>query len=545
METKRKYKLYKVAFFAAITILVVEIIFGVFFQETFGSLLNNAIYFVGDYFGWFINTLSVIAIFAALAVILFKFGDIKIGGPDAKPDFKFHNWCFMAICGGIGCGVLFWALGEPMYHLMTPPVAAGVEAGTREAAIFAVSQAMFNWTFVQYCQYTLCGVIFALIAYNLKKSLSFGPLIECSFGKSIPWLMALVHIVAIFCLASGVSNSMGAGLLQLGAGFESVFNISQGPGLWLVLAVGVGIFFILSCVSGISKGLKHVSTITMILFAILLVYILMAGDAVFIGKISTEAVGTIFDNFFSKITYNNTLVPEDQWANEWTITFWNSFFIYAPVIGMFLARMAKGRTVRQFVSVNILIPSVFCIVWIGVFGGIAMDVQLSGELDIWGMIHTYGMQTTVYQVLGTLPFGEIAIVIFLVAVVFSFCTLADPMCSVLATLCVKDLQIDDEPPKNIKILMGVIVTAISYLLVASGGMESVKGLLNIGGLLMTIPTLWCFIEVFRQASYLLTLKNHMVPDAILESKELAEYAEEKTDDLKKENSEIEALLNNN
>ncbi|EOH90931.1 BCCT family transporter [Enterococcus pallens] len=512
MDKKPKYTLYKVAFFPAMAILLVEIIFGIFFQEQFGSLLNNAIYFVGDNFGWFINTLSVVSVFAALAIILFKFGDIKIGGPEAKPDFKFHNWCFMAICGGIGCGVLFWALGEPMFHFMTPPVSAGVEAGSREAAIFAVSQAMFDWTFVQYCLYSLCGVVFALISYNLKMNLSFGSLIECTFKRRIPWLNALVHIIAIFCLASAVSNSMGAGLLQLGAGFESIFNIQQGPLIWLILAVGVGMFFILTCIAGMSKGLKNLSNITMVIFACLLVYILFAGDAQFIGKISTESVGYMFDNFFTMITRNNTLAPQDQWANEWSITIWNSFFIYAPVIGMFLARMAKGRTVRQFLLVNIFVPSIFCIVWIGVFGGMAMQVQTSGQLNIWEMIHTSGMQTTVYQVLTTLPFGQIAIFIFLIAVICSFCTLADPMCSVLSSLCVCTMQIDDEPPKNIKILMGVIVTSIAYLLVSSGGMDSVKGLLNIGGILMTIPTAWCFIELFRQSSYLLTLKGNMPPE---------------------------------
>lgn len=542
METNRKYKLYKAAFIPAVIILAVEIIFGVVFQEEFGAFLNRAMYYIGDNFGWFINALSILAIFAALGVALFKFGDIKIGGPDAKPEYKMHNWCFMTICSGIGCGVLFWALGEPMFHLMTPPVAAGVEAGSREAAIFAVGQAMFDWTFVQYCLYTLCGVVFALIAYNMKKTLSFGSLVERSFGRSIPWLTTIIHIIAIFCLASGVSNSMGAGLLQLGAGFESAFGLAQGPGVWFVLAVGVGIFFILSCVTGMSKGLKNVSTVTMIIFGILLVYILSVGDSVFIGKISTEAVGNIFDNFFGKITYNNTLAPQDQWANEWTITFWNSFFIYAPVIGMFLARMAKGRTVRQFLAVNILIPSAFCIVWIGVFGGMAMNVQLTGHIDIWELIQTSGMQTTVYQVLASLPFGKIAIVVFLLAVVCSFCTLADPMSSVLATLCVKDLQIDDEPPKNIKILMGVIVTTIAYLLVASGGVDSVKGLLNIGGLLMTIPTLWCIIEVFRQGSILLKHDDHLLP-LTAAGKPLDEVREEKVKAGKKKEESLPAVSN--
>ncbi len=513
MKQKSSYKLYKQVFYPATLILLVEIFFGVFFTDQFGAVMQNMIYWVGDRFGWWINILSVLSVILAVVFVVFKYGDVRIGGEDAKPEYTTWQWLSITICGGIGCGLLFWAMGEPIFHYMTPPIAAGVEPQSREAAIFAVSQAMFDWSFVQYCQYTLCGVTFALLAYNYKKSLSYQTLVEHSFHKNIFWLTTAAHIACVYCLASGISNSMGAGLLQIGAGIESVFGIPQSRLVWLVLAVVVGAFFIISCVSGLSKGLARVSSFTMILFFILMAYVLIFGDAQFIGKIGTESVGEILDNFWGKITLNNTMAPQDQWANEWTITFWNSFIIYAPVIGMFLARLGKGRTVRQFILFNILVPSVFCCAWIAIFAGMIIRMQSSGAIDVWGAVQQMGMQTAIYQVLGSLPGGRIVQLIFLLAVCCSFVTLADPNCSVLATLCVHGQQIDDEPPKKVKIMMGVIVTIVCYLLVASGGSDAVKGLLNLGGLLMSIPMLWCFLENFRICGRLLKSKDYILYSA--------------------------------
>lgn len=509
-ENKKTYRLYKAVFIPAIIILTVEILFGMFFTEKFGTLLNSTTYWVGDNFGWWINILAVLSIIFAICFVIFKYGDVRIGGADAKPEYTNWQWISMTVCGGVGVGLLFWAMGEPIYHYMTPPVAAGVEAGSREAAIFAVGQTMFNWSFVQYAMYSLCGLAFALLTYNSKKSLSFSSLVEHSFNRKIFWLTTVVQIFAVYALASAVSNSMGAGLLQIGAGIQSVFHITQGNMVWLLIAVFVGVFFIISCVTGISKGLAKISSITMMLFFFLLGYVLIFGDAQFIGKISTEAFGNTMDNFWSKITYNNTMVPEDQWANEWSITYWNAFIIFAPVIGMFLARLGKGRTVRQFLLFNILVPSIFCIIWIGIFAGMIMKVQSSGLIDVWAAVQEFGMQTTIYQVLGSMPGGTFIQIVFLVTVIFSFVTLADPMSSVLATLCVRDQQIDDEPPTKIKILMGIIVTTVSYLLVTSGGSDSVKGLLNLGGLLMTIPMLWLFLENFRIGGNLLKKKNYLL-----------------------------------
>lgn len=507
-------KIYKPVLIILASLLLIEIVFGVLFTEQFGALTAKLMYVVGDNFGWWINLLAVLGIFLGIALVIFKFGDVVIGGKDAKPDFTLWQWFSISICGGIGCGLLFWAMGEPIYHFMSPPIAAGIVPESREAAIFAVSQAMFDWSFVQYFIYALPAVAFALLTFNFKKALSFSPLVEVTFKRKMRWMTTLLHVFCAYAVASGVSNSMGAGLMQISGGVNAVFDIPQGPAMYLFITVFMAAFFIISCLTGINKGLTYVASACMICFLVLMVYVVVCGDAQFIGKIGTEAVGDILDNFWSKITYNNTLAPQDQWANQWSITYWNSFFIYAPVIGMFLARMGKGRTVRQFILVEILVPSLFCCVFIAIFAGMIMKMQCTGVIDIWSKVQELGMQTALYQTLGAMPFGKIVQFLFLVTVCLSFVTLADPNTSALASLCVHGQEIDAEPPKKIKITIGVMVSAVAYLLVASGGMDAVKGLLNLGGLLMTIPTLWLFLICFRLCGRLLKTKNHRIEQNI-------------------------------
>lgn len=522
----QKGKVYKEVLLVLAALLVAEIIIGSLFTEQFGAVMSNMIYFVGDQFGWWINLLAVVIIVLGLALIIFRYGDVVIGGKDAKPEFSTWQWFSISICGGIGCGLLFWAMGEPIYHYMAPPVAAGIEPQTREAAIFAVSQAMFDWSFVQYFIYAIPATAFALLTFNYKKALSFSPLLELTFRKNKRWMTTLLHILCGYAVASGVSNSMGAGLMQISGGINAVFGLDQTAMMYLIITVLVAAFFIFSCLTGINKGLTYVSTACMCCFFGLMIYVILFGDAQFIGKIGTEAMGDILNNFWSKITYNNTLAAGDQWANEWTITFWNSFFIYAPVIGMFLARMGKGRTVRQFLLVEILIPSLFCCLFTSVFAGMIMKMQTSGVIDVWAKVQELGMQTALYQVLGAMPGGKAIQLIFLIAVCLSFITLADPNTSALATLCVHGQEIDSEPPKKIKIIIGVLISVVAFLLVVSGGMDAVKGLLNIGGLLMTIPTLWLCIMAFRMAGPLLRSRTHRAEDIPVKAAETEEAEDE-------------------
>ena len=217
-------------------LFIIELILGVFFTDAFGAAMSKMIYLVGDAFGWWIDLCAVLAVILGICYIIFRYGDIRIGGEDAKPEYSTWQWFSISICGGIGCGLLFWAMGEPIYHYMHPPVAAGIEARSREAAVFAVGQTMFDWSFVQYFIYAIPAVVFALLAYNCKRPLSFRSFVEEVTGKDRIWLTILLHIFCGYAVASGVSNSMAAGMLQISGGLNSIFGLPQNEKMYLSIA---------------------------------------------------------------------------------------------------------------------------------------------------------------------------------------------------------------------------------------------------------------------------------------------------------------------
>ena len=224
MEEKMKTgKVNKLAFWPAIIALVAFIIAGIINAPAVGSLMTKVLYVIANYFGSYINILSLVFLILAVVIIISRYGDIVIGGKDAKPDYSMPTWCAMSICSGIRTGLLFWAIGEPIFHYMQTPTAIG-EPQTRTAGIFAVAQAMWDWSFIQYAMYAVCGAAFAILCYNMGKSLSISSIVECVTEKKTPWLNTLVTCLVIFCRMGATANSMGVGLLQIGAGLETVFG---------------------------------------------------------------------------------------------------------------------------------------------------------------------------------------------------------------------------------------------------------------------------------------------------------------------------------
>lgn len=509
---EKKYPMNHIVFWPPMIVLAAFIIFGVLFQETMGSFLSKTLYGMAYVFGGYINILCVLALVLVLVLVINKFGDIRIGGKDAKPDFKYFNWISISLCGGIGTGLLFWAMGEPIFHFATPPVGANVEPFSRDAGIYAVAQAMWDWSFIQYSMYSLCAVGFALVTYNLKKPYNFGSVLEYAFKRRIPGLETAVHALTIFTLVGAVANSMGVGLMQIGGGLNAITGMEQTKLIWLVVAVIIGVIFILSCLTGIGNGLKKLSAFTTIVFLGIMVYVAIFGAPVFVSKIGTEAAGYMIKNWSMMTTTNNAMAPDDNWYADWIVQYWCSFIVYAPVIGMFLSRLAKGRTIKEFILVNVLAPSLFCCVWIAVFGGMTIQLQSSGDLDIWANISELGMQATVYQILGSLPLGSILTIVFVISIFTSFATLADPMTSVLSTISIKGLRIDSEPPKYLKVIFGVTICTVSYLLVASGGIDSVRGMFTLVGLPISIVLIMLTISSFRQARILYDKENYMISD---------------------------------
>lgn len=524
-STVSSKKMHKAVFFPAFLGLVVFTSLGIFQTEVVGNFLTYALYGMSDSIGWFYELLTLAVTVLTVGLAFTDFGKIRIGGANAKPDFSLWSWATMAICGGLGTGLLFWAMGEPIYHFTAPPVASGTAPFSREAAIFAVSQDMWIWSFPQFTLYSICGLAFALVAYNFKKPLSYKPVIELALGKNkyIGMVSSVIHGVTIFTMCAAVACSMGVGLLQIGAGIEKLIGIPQSNVIYFGVAVVITAMFTLSCVSGLGTGLKKLASFTAVIFILIMCYVIFFGPKEFLAKLGTEAFADMLNNWPQKTLILNTMAPMDQWFADWPIQYIASYIVYAPTLGMFLARLSKGRTVKEFILVNVIARAFFVIIWIGVFGSLEIYFQASGTFDVWGAIQTYGIQSTIFQILAQFPFGWILITLFLIAIFAAFSTIADPVAAALATLATKGIEnIDEEAPVALKVIIGIMMGTIAFILVLSGGVTAVKGMWVIIALPIAFLMLLMITALFRGMNHVSKQASYMAKETETEETETKE-----------------------
>lgn len=498
MKSKRT-ELANAIFWPSYLIGILTILFGIFNQEQFAQVLNAGLEWVSSNFGWWLVLSSLLLVLVVLGLAFSKVGDIVIGGPNAQPEYTMWQWFTMSLKGGIGTGILFWAMGEPIFHLANPPAAAGAAPFSREAGLFAISQTMLHWTIAQYAMYSLCAVGIALMAYNYKKSISITAIFEPFLSKSSFVLVKnLITIVSLFCIVGALACSMAVGLMQINSGLNFFFELPINPITALVIATCMVGVYVISCLTGIKTGMRILSSFCTIVFIGLMVYVLVLGPSRFIVDVGTESFGMLLNRFFENSVILPTMTKGETWSQSWLIMFMASFFVYAPIIGLFLARLGKGRTVKEFIFMNIGAPTLFCVVWIAIWGGTTLFLQYSGEMNVWESVNKNGMEVTIYAILSTFPMAKILATFFIIAVFFSFSTMADSITGTMATLSTKNLTVNEDAPKWLKVVWGVSFGIIGYLLVATGGVNAVRGMFTIVGLpisLIVIAYAYCVIRI--------------------------------------------------
>lgn len=469
------------AFWPAAVAMIAFVACGVFASDTLGNILNGALSIISQRFGWLFMLFCLGILFLLLFVAFSRFGDIRIGGKNARPELTMWQWLSIALCSSIGTGILFWGLGEPIYHLATPAEATGIQPFTRAAGIYAVSQAAFHWTLIQYALYTFSGVAIAVTAYNAT-TFSIGNSLEGLLGKERAHgpVGQFCNALCIFSLCGGVGCSTAVAVLQAGGGLHTLFGMPENNFTWLLITLVITGIFVVSAVTGMKKGLSIISDINAKIFLGMLLFIFLVGPTTFLADLMTTSFGDYLSTFWQKATISNILTT-DEWAKSWTVQYWASYIGCAPLIGMFYARLAKGRTMRQFIFVSLLVPSAFSFVWISMFGGMTVNLQLSGTFDIWKNVQENGMQHAVFSVLQSFPFASVFICVFLFALICSIVTYADPMTGVLASMSSRIANIEQEASRPLKILWGLSIGATAYLLIVSGGVNSVRGLFTLVG----------------------------------------------------------------
>jgi choline/carnitine/betaine transport len=464
-----------VVFFVTGAIAIGFVAWGLVSTPSLGSASSSAQDWVITNTGWFFVLSSTFFVIFVIWLAASKYGRIPLGEEGEKPEFGTVSWIAMMFSAGMGIGLMFWGVAEPLSHYASPPPGTS-EAQTDEAMQTAMATTMFHWALHPWAIYAVVGIAIAYGTFRKGRkqliSSVFRPLIGARADGPVG---RVIDILAIFATLFGSAASLGLGALQIGSGLQ--FNgwvDSPGKVVLVVVIVLLTIAFIASAVSGIANGIQLLSNVNMVLALVLAAFVFVAGPTLLILNLLPTALG----DYASQMTEmaSRTAASGDDamkdWLAGWTIFYWAWWVSWTPFVGMFIARISRGRTIRQFVTGVLIVPSLVSLVWFAVFGGTAIDVQRNtGELvDKGGAVNT---DSALFAMLDQLPIATFTTVLVMVLVGIFFVSGADAASIVMGTLSEKG-SID--PSKRTVIFWGTVMGGVAAIMLVIGGDDALNGL---------------------------------------------------------------------
>lgn len=484
-------------------IFLLVIILGVIKPDTLYNIENDIVTFATKSFGWLFQLSAVLFLFICIWIIFSKYGSIRLGGEDAKPTMSYWNWFCISLTAGIGTGILFWGIAEPITHFMNPPKALGIIPGSEAAAMFSMNTSFTHWTFYPYSMYAISGVCIAFAIYNMKLPCRVSSVLYPLFNKKVSYgVESLVDNICLFAMAGGVAAILGVGTMQISKGLNIILGVPNNKFTWIIIVTMIVITYIVSSITGIDKGIKWISDKNTKLFIGLMVFVFILGPTSFILSLGTQSIGNFASNFLQISTYLSPIDGSD-WPRWWPIYYWAIWLAYAPLNGMFFAMISKGRTIREFMVMNLIIPALFGMLWFIIFGGAAIHQQLSyGQL--WAEIQNSGMEVSLFAFLTKYPFTKILSIFFILAIFISIVTMCDSVTTTVSTLSIKTYKDEKiKTPYKINIFWGILMAsmAIVNLICAGGkisGIDATKQIATVAGfpiLFFMLTLAFCLIKM--------------------------------------------------
>ena len=401
----------------AVAFIAVTLIVGAPMKAVFSAIQE----WMSANFGWFFIISVNIYLFFMLYLAFSKYGNIRLGGENAVPEFGRISWFAMLFSAGMGIGILFWSVAEPIFHFTDPPFGEGE---TLETAKLAMKATFLHWGLHPWATYALVGLALAFFSYNRKLPLAIRSVFYPLLGKKVHgrWGDA-IDVLAVLATLFGLATSLGFGVQQINAGMNHLFGMPVSTNMQILLIGGITCAVAVSVASGLDRGVKRLSELNMNLGAILLVFMLVFGPTVFILDAVIQSTGAYLDNFF-EISFWTEGYEQTNWQDSWTVFYWAWWISWSPFVGMFIARISKGRTIREFVLSVLVIPTLLTFLWITAFGGSALLLELKGLVDIAGPV-TEDVAISIYKLLDYFPFSIIANIAAILLVISFFITSSD------------------------------------------------------------------------------------------------------------------------
>lgn len=444
-----------------VVIALAVVLWGAVYTSSFESAAGAAFTFVVDTVGWLFILVTTGVVAYTIYLAFSRYGGVRLGADDEKPEYSTRSWIAMMFAAGMGIGLMFYGVSEPLTHFKTPP------PGQEAQYDVAMATTAFHWTLHPWSLYAIVGLALGLAAYRYKRShlisQAFVPLIGENRAKG--WMGKVLDVAAILATIFGTAASLGIGATQIRAGLNETGAI-DGGGVALVVGVIVvlGVVFLISAASGVSKGIQLLSNINLILAGVLaLVVAIFSGAILFMLDLIPTTVGTYFTDFFAMAT--RTAASENgeaaEWLSSWTVFYWAWWISWSPFVGMFLARISRGRTVRQFILGVVLIPSTLSLVWFSIFGGFALYLE-----DVGRSIFGDGtLEPQLFNLLRELPLSPVLMVIAMALVSIFFITSADSASIVMGGMAQYGVE---EPTRWVTMLMGGFTAAVAIVMLIAG-----------------------------------------------------------------------------
>jgi len=444
---------------------------------------------------FFIFSVSLFFIFL-VCLCCSKYGNIKLGRDDSKPEYSFFSWVSMLFAAGMGIGLLYFGVSEPMAHFNEPVIhAKGIYNAMKEAQVLA----FFHWGIHGWTIYCIVGLALAYFSYRYKLPLSLRSPFYPIFKKKIFGTWGnLIDIFALCGTFFGLSTSLGYGVVQISAGFEHVGLIKEATSqMQVIIVLIVMSIAIFSAISGVSKGVKILSNINIIFACLLLIFIILVGPTVFILGAFSDGIGNYLSSIMSLTFNTRTYEPGyTTWFNNWTVFYWAWWISWSPYVGLFIARISKGRTIREFILGVLLVPTLFVTLWMTVFGSTAiyLDIHnLHGALS--SLINR--PEILLFKFLDSLPLSSITSVLSIIILCIFFITSADSGIFVMNSISTRDKK---NSPSWQKVMWGMLLAILSLSLLKLGGLGSLQTVTIISALPFTVIILIYIVSLIRGLS---------------------------------------------
>ena len=467
-------RLDKVVFGVSAAIAVLFLIWGFVSTGSLASVSGTSLAWTMRNTGWlFVLTSSAFVVFV-LWLALSRFGNIPLGRDDEEPEFRTISWIAMMFSAGMGIGLMFYGVSEPVTHFVTPPPGTG-DPGNPQAVQNAMATTLFHWTLHPWAIYAVVGLAISYGVYRKGRLQLISAAFEPLLGKHAngPW-GKVIDMLAIFATLFGSAASLGLGALQIRSGLQIVTGLSAtGNGVLVAIIAILTVAFVVSAVTGVDKGIQWLSNINMVLAVVLAVFVFVVGPTVFILNLIPTSLGSYIQGLAMMSARTGAEGgATNEWLAGWTVFYWAWWLSWTPFVGMFIARISRGRTIRQFVSGVILVPSLVSLVWFCVFGGAAIRLQQTGT-DIEG---AGDLPSQLFTTLQAYPFATASSVLVMVLVAIFFVSGADAASIVMGTLSERGAL---HPSRPTVIFWGIATGAVAAVMLLVGGEDALTGLQTI------------------------------------------------------------------